>query len=209
MSSTHSSVVNLAIINGSPRKHGNTEILLDRVARGFTNRGGKSRMIRLHDSGIGYCTGCFACLKQLERPCRLKDSMDEIYKILFEAKAIVLGSPVYFWGVSAQMKTFLDRLFPFGDYQTTSWAKKFHEIPFGVVLVHADKDPLLSGAGLAYEQTKVVIECIGGTAAHLLHYSANDIGDIRENEQALAEAEQAGVALYEQCRNSGSGRQGD
>lgn len=208
MSSSQASVANLAIISGSPRKHGNTEILLDRVAQGFTDRGGKSRTIRLHDSGIGYCTGCFACLKQLKRPCRIKDSMDEIYEVLFEAEAIVLGSPVYFWSVSAQMKTFLDRLFPFGDYQTTSWAKKFSGIPFGVVLVYADKDPLLSGAGLAYEQIKVVIECTGGTAAHLLHYSANDIGDIRENEQALKEAEQTGAALYEQCRSSGSRRQG-
>jgi putative NADPH-quinone reductase len=131
--------------------------------------------------------------------------MDKIYDVLLEAEAIVLGSPVYFWSVSAQMKTFLDRLFPFGDFQKTSWARALEGIPFGVVLVYADKDPLTSGAGLAYEQIKVVINSVGGTSASFLHYCANDIGDISSNKQALQEAEQAGALLYEQGCNSSSG----
>ncbi|UCF98342.1 MAG: flavodoxin family protein [Spirochaetaceae bacterium] len=198
----------LTVVNGSPRKNGNTEILLDQVAKGYTDSGGRIRQIRLHDSGIEYCTGCFTCLRQRERPCKLNDPMDGIYDELLGSGAIVLGTPVYFWGPSAQMKTFLDRLFPFGDYQTTTWAQAFRGVPFGLVLVYGDEDPITSGAEAAYRQIKLVIECIGGTIARLIHCSANDLGEIRENEQALQAAEDAGAFLYGYQRHSINGKQG-
>ncbi len=126
--------------------------------------------------------------------------MQQVYEELLQADCIALGSPVYFWAVSAQMKTFLDRLFPFGDYQTTRWRLAFQGVPFAVVLVYAEEDPLASGVDLAYRQTKVVVETIGGEVSRLVHGSANDPGQIRKQRKSLAAAVETGALLYDKCR---------
>ncbi|NTW34887.1 MAG: flavodoxin family protein [Syntrophobacteraceae bacterium] len=98
-------------IEGSPRKNGNTEKLVKAVLQGAMEEGHDGEFLKLADMRISPCLGCIGCRETGE--CVIKDDMSRIYEGFQAADAIVVGSPVYMWQVSAQTKMFLDRLVPF------------------------------------------------------------------------------------------------
>ena len=101
---------NVLIISASPRKNGNSDILCDRFAEGATESGNKVEMVFLADKNIGYCQGCGVCNNT--HKCVMKDDMAEILGKMVDADVIVLATPVYFYSVDGQMKTFIDRTVP-------------------------------------------------------------------------------------------------
>lgn len=97
----------ILLINGSPRQHGNTDILLDKVAEGVRLAGREAETIRLADLAIHPCIGCGHC--EAEGVCVIEDDMTPLYDQLARADRVVIGTPVYFYGVTAQTKAFIDR----------------------------------------------------------------------------------------------------
>ncbi|MGM9597584.1 MAG: flavodoxin family protein [Eubacteriales bacterium] len=95
------------ILSGSPRKGGNSDILCDEFMRGAKESGNKVEKIRVAEKKIGYCRACYAC--KSTGICAIKDDMPEILQKMIDADVIVLSSPVYFYSVSAQLKTLIDR----------------------------------------------------------------------------------------------------
>lgn len=95
------------ILSGSPRKHGNSDILCDEFARGAKEAGHSVEKLRVADMNVGYCRACYACKNT--GICAIKDDMAEILQKMIDADVIVLSSPVYFYSVSAQLKALLDR----------------------------------------------------------------------------------------------------
>jgi len=93
----------------SPRKKGNTEILVQEALTSARESGAETELLRVSEMKIAPCDGCRTCVQSGE--CRIKDDMQKIYKKLLEADAIILGSPVYFWTVSSQAKTLMDRTY--------------------------------------------------------------------------------------------------
>ena len=93
----------------SPRKAGNTEILVSEALAGAKESGAEAELLRISDMNIAACDGCETCHQTGE--CRIKDDMQKIYKKLLTADGIILGSPVYFWSVSSQAKTLMDRTY--------------------------------------------------------------------------------------------------
>lgn len=98
------------IISSSPRKGGNSDILCDRFAVGAKESGHTVEKILLKKKRIGYCTGCGYCFNA--HTCSQKDDMNEILDTMVEADVIVFATPVYFYSMCAQMKTFIDRTTP-------------------------------------------------------------------------------------------------
>ncbi|MDD5083054.1 MAG: flavodoxin family protein [Dehalococcoidales bacterium] len=94
-------------IAGSPRRGGNTDLLLAEVLRGAASKGAQVKTVVLNDMEITPCQHCDACLKA--GTCRISDDMQQVYRDLREADRIVLASPIQFMGVTAQMKTMIDR----------------------------------------------------------------------------------------------------
>jgi len=186
----------LLLVSGSPRAGGNTDTLLGEVAAGFEAAGGASDYLYLRDHKIGYCQGCLACTKQLPRPCVQKDEMDVLYDRILNAQALVLGTPIYFWGPSAQMKTFLDRWFPFGDWQKTTWVKALQGKPTGLVMVYAEEEPLVSGVDLTYRQLHIVVTCTGGRVIGTVHGTGEHPGDVLKRPELLSAACNLGGMLY-------------
>lgn len=92
-------------LNGSPRKQGNTDILIDEILRGASSNGHQAEKLRLYDYEIQPCLDCRRC-KQSETGynCALKDGMHEIYPKLEAADVIVFGTPIYWYGPTAKMK---------------------------------------------------------------------------------------------------------
>ncbi len=96
----------LAVV-GSPRKGGNTEILVSRIAGGAQAGGAQVDIIRLGDLHIRECDGCHACWQG--RPCSKKDDMRGLYPKIAASDLIVFGTPVYWYAPTALMKAFIDR----------------------------------------------------------------------------------------------------
>lgn len=99
---------NILIISSSPRKGGNSDTLCDSFMVGGQEAGNHVEKILLRDKNVHYCTGCNICSRD-GKPCPQKDDAASIIDKMVKADVIVLGTPVYFYAMSAQLKTFLDR----------------------------------------------------------------------------------------------------
>lgn len=100
----------ILIIAGSPRKGGNSDALCDQFMLGAKEAGNEVEKLYLSDKNMHYCIGCNAC--QTTHTCFQKDDMAEILEKMKHADVIVLATPVYFYSMSAQMKTMIDRSVP-------------------------------------------------------------------------------------------------
>jgi multimeric flavodoxin WrbA len=97
-------------INGSPRKGGNTELLLKQVLAPLAQAGWNTEFIQLGGKPIRGCQACYQCFKKKNARCGQKDEFfNQCMEKMVAADAIVLGSPTYFTDVSAEMKALLDR----------------------------------------------------------------------------------------------------
>ncbi len=103
-------------ITGSPRRGGNTDLLLAELMKGAASRGAEVKTIVLNDLNFIACQHCDACLKKGK--CKYQDDMQMVYRELEDADRIVLASPIQFMGVTAQMKAMIDRC-------QALWARKY------------------------------------------------------------------------------------
>jgi len=94
-------------INGSPRSGGNTEILLDAVLAGAEEAGATISSVKLGDLDVSPCRACDACKRTGK--CIQKDDMQDLLPKLESSEVWILGTPVYWWGPTAQLKAFIDR----------------------------------------------------------------------------------------------------
>ena len=108
--------IRVLAIHGSPRKGGNTDILLDRILDGASDAGAGVSHIRTAGLKISPCVGCGGCEKKGR--CVIDDAMQDIYPLLENSHRLVVSSPVYFYGVTAQLKILIDRCQVF-------WSRKY------------------------------------------------------------------------------------
>ena len=95
----------------SPRRGGNTEILVDEALASAKGFGAEVELATIAGKNIAPCDGCESCITT--RKCKVEDDMQEIYSKLLEADGIIFGTPVYFWSVTAQAKAVIDRTYVF------------------------------------------------------------------------------------------------
>jgi multimeric flavodoxin WrbA len=99
------------LVNGSPREKGNTYYMLSVVAKELESRGVSTRIIQAGGRDIHGCIACEACRKSGKPRCAFGDDIvNEAIEAIEQADALVLGSPVYFGSLTAQMKAFIDRV---------------------------------------------------------------------------------------------------
>ena len=101
----------IVILSGSPRKNGNTNLLCRQFQQGAEEAGHNVRFIPLAEKRIGFCRACDVCMRN-GGACIQKDDMENILCAFQQADVVVLATPVYFYGVSAQMKACIDRTYP-------------------------------------------------------------------------------------------------
>lgn len=101
----------IIILNGSPRKTGNTTALTAEFKKGAEEARNIVTEFFLDAMNINGCKGCFGGSKSPDSPCAQKDDMDKIYPVYKEADIVVLATPLYYWTISGQLKTAFDRLF--------------------------------------------------------------------------------------------------
>ena len=101
----------IVILNGSPRKKGNTSALVKSFTEGAESAGNTVTEFFLAGMDIHGCKGCFGGHSSKACPCVQKDDMDQIYPAVKEAEVVVLATPLYYWNMSGQIRTAIDRLF--------------------------------------------------------------------------------------------------
>jgi multimeric flavodoxin WrbA len=95
-------------ISGSPRVGGNTDMILQEALTAAKDEGADVKLIRISDYSLQPCNACRTCYSTKE--CVIDDDGEKVYKEILEADGVILGSPSYFQGVTAQMKIFIDRI---------------------------------------------------------------------------------------------------
>ena len=101
----------IVILNGSPRKNGNTSALVRAFTEGAESAGHTVTEFFLSGMDIHGCKGCFSGHSGRECPCVQRDDMDKIYPAVKGSDVVVLASPLYYWNMSGQLRTAVDRLF--------------------------------------------------------------------------------------------------
>lgn len=182
--------MNILLLNGSPRKHGNTAALCDEFCAGATESGHSVTRFDLQTLRIAGCLGCMQGGKHADHPCTQRDDMDKIYPVYQAADIVVLASPMYYWSVSAQLKTAFDRLFA-----VTEMDSQYRTPRKGCAL-------LMAAEGDSEANWKPVLEYYHALLGHLewkdygtvLAGGVLQVGDIK-SKPALAEARQLGARL--------------
>jgi multimeric flavodoxin WrbA len=96
-------------INGSPRKGGNTESMLKAVLEPIAAAGMETELIQIGGKPYRGCLACGMCAKNQDQKCVIDDGLNDVLAKMWEADAIIIGSPTYFADVTAETKALLDR----------------------------------------------------------------------------------------------------
>lgn len=101
----------IVVLNGSPRKNGNTSALVKAFTEGAESVGNTVTEFFLSGMDIHGCKGCFGGHSSQECPCVQHDDMSKIYPEIKDSDVVVLATPLYYWNMSGQFRTAIDRLF--------------------------------------------------------------------------------------------------
>jgi multimeric flavodoxin WrbA len=179
------------VILGSPRKKGNSSTLAAQISRGAKAAGAKVETVFLQALNIHPCRGCNTCQKDNSKGCAIKDDMQQIYPKLIEADAWVIGSPVYWFTMSAQTKMFMDRCYALPAYARNPFAGK----RIAIAMSYGDVDPFKSGCVNALRAFQDAFRYTGSKIVGMVYGSAMEAGEIANNEPLMKEAEELGKRL--------------
>ena len=176
----------LAVV-GSPRKRGNTDLLIDALLEGAKEAGAEVEKVYLADLHILPCDGCDVC--RVSGQCVHQDDMIPLYEKLFRSDVWVLGTPIYWWGPSAQLKAFIDRWYLFGNGER--WRVRGKRA--ALVIPFADSDP-----GTARHVVGMLADSfdyLGMDFVGQILVTAGDLGEVAKNPAALEQAHNLGRRL--------------
>lgn len=180
-------------IAGSPRRHGNSDALLDAFESGVREAGGEPVRLVASQAGVAPCRGCNACSRT--GVCVIRDGMDEVRELLDSADAIAIATPVYFATVPAVLKVLYDRCQPY-------WALRYvlgepaPEVyrPGALLLVGGGGDPF--GTACAVTPTRSVMNVLGVSLDEVIEVIGPDAaGDALSRADDLERAREAGRSL--------------
>jgi len=191
-------IIKILGIVGSKRKHGNTSILVQKAMEAAREEGIETEVIFLSDYTIAGCTGCEGCENTYK--CVINDDMQKIYPRLLEADAIILGSPTYFYNVSADVKAFIDRCYCFeifaeGDRSVWMGINEVLGGKYAVVIAVCEQ---FSEADMGYTAEAMVkpLEALGYRVIDIVKVlGLFKKGEALNNEKALEQTAKAGKKL--------------
>ena len=166
------------ILNGSPRKKGNTSILAEYLVK-FLIKDQDIKISYLYDFNIKPCADCRAC-KKGELICILKDGMEELYASIDDSDIMIIGTPIYWFGPTAQTKLLLDRFRPYYVNKKLKGKRAALILPAGSGASDCD---------LTIEMFKRSFEALGVEYLGAVTSESYDIGDAYNDKAALQNIE--------------------
>ena len=183
---------------GSKRRRGNTSILVETLLEAAETQGAHTEQIFLDDYDFADCNGCEGCQKDFQ--CVVDDGMQAIYPKILEADGLVIGSPTYFYNITALMKAFLDRLYCYEifDPEDRSVWIPFNEtgkIKYAVALAVCEQ-ATEEDMGFTAQALSKPLEALGYRITDTVKsLNAFRKGEIAKDEKELAKAKKAGIRL--------------
>lgn len=175
----------IVVLIGSNRRNGNTELL----AKAFAEGASKNNIVELvsaADYTVNPCIGCNTCFLREGNKCFQNDDMPKIYEKLRNADMVVIASPVYFYGISAQLKSIIDRLH-------TPMRNEFNIKKLALILVGAATlSELFDSIKLQYQLVLDFFKL--ENAGMVLVNGAKDKGDVKKYD-ALKQAYDLGLSI--------------
>lgn len=183
----------------SPRKNGNTEILVNEALNSARKFGAETEIVNVCEKNIKPCDGCDSCFTT--EKCKIEDDMQGIYAKLVQSDGIIFGSPVYFWSVSAQAKAVIDRTYLFRRNRELR-----NKVAGAVVVARG------GGGSFAYSalnaffnlQRMIPARSIGSrtedelaTERSMVIAYADKRGEVKQDKRAMAQAQALGKAMVE------------
>lgn len=159
----------IMVVTSSPRKGGNSETLARKFADGAISAGNQVEVVAVRDVDLKFCVGCMYC--QSHDKCVLKDGMNDLYVKFQNADVLVFATPIYYYAVCGQLKTFLDRLNPLYPRDN-----KFKEV-YLLATAAEEEDSAMDGA---VKDIQGWIDCFDGVQLKgvLRGIGVTDKGDI-------------------------------
>lgn len=174
-------------IVGSPRRGGNTDILVEEILTGAREAGADTEKVMLCDLAIGPCRACYACRETGE--CVQADDMSGLLERMKACEVWVLGTPVYWWGPSAQLKAFVDRWF---SKASDAHCKATFEGRRVILTAPMGDDDPATGRHVVGMFTDALEYVKAELFASILAPGAYEAGDVRGNSKVMEQARRAG-----------------
>jgi multimeric flavodoxin WrbA len=188
---TKNTISKILVVQGSPRKKGNSTALAEQIVKGAESDGAVAERLYLHDKNISPCQACYACQRPDSSGCAIDDEMQPIYKKLIETDCWIIASPVYWFTMSAQTKLFMDRCFALQAYKKDAFAGK----RIAIAMSYGDTDAFNSGCVNALRTFQDAFKYTGANLVGMVYGSAEKPGEIKTNQPLMDQAEELGKKL--------------
>ncbi len=165
-------------LNGSPRKGGNTDLLIDQVFAGAQQHGHECQKLALYAYKIMPCVDCRRC-KQGDHICPIKDDMPQLLQLMGNADILVFGTPIYWYGPTAKMKLLIDRLRPFIVTRGLAGKK-------GAIIIPSEEGPSICGP--IVKMFEMSFQYLGMVNAGSFLATAYEKGEIAQNREEMQRA---------------------
>lgn len=187
-------------IGGSPRKGGNSDLLMKHILKGARKKNIECKGIHLRDYQFQPCVGCEQCRKD-GRCTKLHDGMQLVYPDLLSSQGLVLACPTHNYNVTAWMKAFIDRLYCFYAFtndRPRAWSSRLANQGRKAVIAAICEQPEPENMGFTLEAMRLPLKALGyEILGELPVLGIFDKGKVGEKPEILAQAEALGAKLGE------------
>lgn len=177
--------MNIVILNGSPRKQGNTKAVIEALTQGINPNQHNIEVINTNALNISGCLACNYC-KNGDHQCIHKDDTNPVIEKIVQGDLLIFATPVYWWGISAQLKLVVDKFYA---KQPQLKDKKYGIIAIGGAGVENVQYELIS------KQFKAIGNFLSWTNVLDESQSAYEVDDLRDNKAIMAKYKTIGESL--------------
>ena len=177
---------NIVVVTGSPRANGNSDILAGAFIEGARQCGNSVTVFHAGRMNINGCLDCKYCFSH-EGECIQKDDMQAVYPSLRKADILVFASPVYWYGLSSQIKALIDRMF-------AGCMKPYPIASIGLLLTYGDTDPEVAAPAISH--FKAISHYMDWKIEGIImQEGVKEAGEIR-GKKSLQDAENLGAGIH-------------
>jgi multimeric flavodoxin WrbA len=185
-------------IGGSPRKNGNSDVLLRHVLAGVGQENIESNLVQLRELQFQGCIGCEKCRK--DKICTgLMDGMSLVYSKVISSKGLILVSPTHNYNITSWMKAFIDRLYCFYNFQNTrprTWSSQLANQNRKAVIIAICEQENKNDMGFTLEAMRTPIEALGyQVIGEQSIFKIFDKGKVKQDTNAMEKAFSLGKKL--------------
>ena len=191
-------------VNGSPRKSGNSDILVKNIISGISEQDLPSKSLYLRNLQFQGCIGCEKCRK--DKICTgLIDGMSLMYNEIISSKGLVLVSPTHNYNITSWMKAFIDRLYCFYNFKNDtprSWSSQLSNQNRKAVIAAVCEQKNKKDMGFTIEAMKQPLEALGyEIVGELSVFLMFEKGKVREDTDSVKKANELGKKLAEAVKD--------